>query len=66
MFLIKNFLHIPKQQELANSEHVTLSYDDFVVVSKPLKKVMGSIKGHTMRFWVSLIILMNREVGSSR
>ena len=42
MFLVWNFFLIPKQQELSNFEHAALSYDDFVVLSKTIKKkVMG-------------------------
>jgi len=34
LFLDQNFLLILKKQELVNSEHVALSYDDFVVLRK--------------------------------
>ena len=37
LFLVQNFLVILIKQELANSELVALSYDDFLVLCKCLK-----------------------------
>jgi len=41
LILVQNFSLILKKQELANSEHVALSYDDFVILTKTTKSKLG-------------------------